>query len=447
MIPHVKPLRVTVVLVALALGACSSEVLDTPCSPACPAGQTCSFGICQAYCNPACGASEQCVVVKGATRCVGVDGGVVRDVGPELPPPIDAPVDGGDVATPTEASVDTASEPPPPPDAPDDQPADAIDLDVFFPPDALDASADAVEADGALDASADRLDAPGTDAGMDAGMDVGMDAQGDVTVDAAPPDGTAPDAYTPPVCGAAGQPCCGGVGGDVACRAGLVCNAFERGRCVAATGAEPTECVATAMCTGGRVCQGPTFCGTRACMRCAVAGMLPYDAVCDPRMGGSTCATGVCLTGRCSWACAPGTAGDAECSRRAPNTRCQEAYYGINLMAMRPTAWVTLGSCVPVCRRNADCPMGRVCAAVPSLLDDRVDYSCVPEGRLPSGSACTASEMCQSFLCLSIPGTGRRCSAPCVSDGDCPATQRCGEVQLLRPTSDAEQSARGCLPR
>jgi len=453
----VKILRATALLAALALGACSSEVADTPCSPACAPGQTCSFGVCQVYCNPACRASQQCVVINGATQCVGVDAGFLRDAAMDAPldgddaPGVDAAqdlttepppaVDADDVAAPPDATTDAAAEPPAPDvaDATADAPRDAA---ADAGPDATtDAAAD--RPDVAMEAAMDAPpDAPPDAPAMDAPRDAGPDAPGPDVAAETP----AADAYRPPVCGEAGQPCCGGAGSDVACRTGLVCNAFENGRCVAVTSPEPLECSATTTCTGGRVCQGAGYCGTRACMRCAFAGMLGFDATCDPRMGGANCATGACITGRCSWACAPGTAGDAECSRRAPNTRCQEAYYGINLVSMRPTAWVTLGSCATSCRRNADCPTGRACAAVPSLLDDRVEYYCVNDGRMPSGATCTSSEMCQSYLCLSIPGVGRRCAAPCVSDADCPG-QRCGDVTLIRPTSDADQPARACLPR
>ena len=440
-------LRATALLAALALGACSSEVADTPCTPACAAGQTCSFGVCQVYCNPACGASQQCVVINGATQCVRVDAGYLRDAA------MDAPLDGDD-APGIDAPADFASEPPPPVDADDVAGGpDIVAPDVPTEPSAPDAVAEAavdvprdVAADAAMDATmdavADRPDAAPDVSPMDAPRDAAPDAAPDVAAEM-----PAPDAYSPPACGSLNQPCCGGVGGDVACRTGLVCNAYENGRCVAVTSPEPLECSASSTCTGGRVCQGVGYCGTRACMRCAFAGMLGFDATCDPRMAGVNCATGACITGRCSWACAPGAAGDTECATRAPGTRCQEAYYGINIVSGRPTAWVTVGSCAPACARNADCPTGRACAATPSLLGDRVDYYCAPDGRMPSGATCTASEMCQSYLCLSIPGVGRRCTTPCVADGDCPSGQRCGDITLIRPSSDADQPARACLPR
>jgi len=437
------------------LAACASDDVDTPCAPACVPGETCSFGVCQVRCNPACGASQQCLLVGGATRCVGVDAGTVRDVATDQPPGMDAPADTADEVPAFDVQGDLAAEPTSPDvalDAPaelpaTDAPAEAA-ADVL--PDVLpDAPRDVASEPIAMDAS---MDAP-ADVAADAAAELpAMDAPHDVATEPPPPTDApaempAGDVYTPPACGASGQPCCGGSGGDVACRAGLVCNAFENGRCTPVTPPEPLECASSSGCTGMRVCQGPGFCGTRACMRCAFAGMLGYDAVCDARMGGVNCATGSCLTGRCSWACAPGTAGDAECSRRAPNTRCQEVYYGINIVAMRPTAWVTLGSCVPVCRRNGECPMGRACGAVPSLLDDRVEYSCVADGRMPAGATCTSGEMCQSFMCLSIPGVGRRCTTPCLSNMDCPAAApRCGDLQLIRPGSGAEQASRGCLP-
>lgn len=444
-------LRVALLGAALALAACASDGTDTPCAPACSPGEACSFGVCMVRCNPACGASQQCILVGGATQCVGVDAGTVRDVAADRTPGMDALADGADEVPTFDVASDLAAEPTTPDVALDaaaelpatDAPAEAS-LDV-----APDAPRDVASEMPAMDAS---IDAP-ADARVDTGAEMpAMDVPRDVVTEPPPADAAAEmpaaDAYAPPVCGEVGQPCCGGNGGDVACRAGLVCNAFENGRCVRATDPAPLECSATTGCTGGRVCQGPAYCGTRACMRCAFAGMLGYDAPCDVRMGGTTCATGVCLTGRCSWACAPGTAGDAECSRQAPNTRCQEAYYGIDIVAMRPTAWVTLGSCVPVCRRNIDCGTGRVCGAIPSLLDDRVEYYCIPEGRMPAGATCTSGDMCQSLMCLSIPGVGRRCTTPCLSDTDCPtAAPRCGDLQLLRPGSGAEQASRGCLPR
>lgn len=456
-------LRATLLTAALALAACSSEVTDTPCTPACRAGETCSFGVCQVYCNPTCGASQQCLVINGATQCVGVDAGTARDGAPDQLPGMDAPADTSDEVPTFDVAPDLATEPPPPLDAPaeaapDGPPAPdgpAPDLAPDLALDRADATAElpAMDApDAAPDATADRVDATAEPAPMDAAAEMpAMDAPRDAAAEPAPMDAAAempaPDAPTLPPCGASGQPCCGGPGSDVACRAGLVCNAFENGRCVAATSPEPLECSSSSACTAGRVCQGAAFCGSRACMRCAPAGMLAYDAPCASNSMGVTCSTGVCLSGRCSWACAPGTAGDAECSRRAPNTRCQEAYYGINFVSMRPTAWVTLGGCAPVCRRNGECTMGRACGAIPSLLDDRIEYYCIADGRMPTGSTCTSGDMCQSLLCLSIPGVGRRCTTPCVADTDCPAAQRCGDIQLLRPVSGAEQPSRGCLPR
>jgi hypothetical protein len=458
-------LRATL-LVMLVLGGCaSSGGVETPCTPPCAPGQTCTFGVCVVACNPPCGASQQCVIVQGATQCVGIDAGVLRDAGGDRQDQEGPFPDGDDAALSLDAWVDGAPEVPSEDGRVEGGTEVGVDTtggtvevsvgDVFDGSAPMDMPGDAPTEFAGLDVPRDAFsEAPMMDVGLDTApegptMDVPRDTLSEPATMDASTEGPPSDAYVPPVCGEAGQPCCGGRGSDVACRAGLLCNAFENGRCVPVTSPEPLECNATASCTGGRVCQGASFCGTRACMRCAFAGMLGFDAVCDPRMGGTTCATGVCLTGRCSWACAPGTAGDAECSRRAPNTRCQEAYYGVvnERDPMRPMAWVTLGSCALVCRRNADCPMGRVCAAVPSLLDDRVEYYCVNDGRMPSGATCTASEMCQSFLCLSIPGVGRRCTTPCVSDADCPAGQRCGDVALLRPGSGAEQPSRGCLPR
>jgi len=446
----VNALRAALLGAALALAACASDDAETPCAPACASGETCSFGVCQVRCNPACGASQQCILVGGATRCVGVDAGTVRDVTADQPPGVDAPADGADEVPSFDAASDLAAEA--------TTPDVALDAPAELP--ATDAPAEAA-ADVPVDIVRDvASEMPAMDASIDAPADVGLDAPAempaidvprDVVTEPPPADAAAEmpagDVYMPPACGEVTQPCCGGNGGDVACRAGLVCNAFENGRCVRVTDPAPLECSSSSSCTGGRVCQGPGFCGTRACMRCNAVGMLAYDVVCDARMMGANCATGSCLTGRCSWACAPGTAGDAECSRRAPNTRCQEVYYGINIVAMRPTAWVTLGSCVPVCRRNSECTMGRVCGAIPSLLDDRVEYNCIPEGRMPAGATCTSGEMCQSLMCLSIPGVGRRCTTPCLSNMDCPAAApRCGDLQLLRPGSGAEQASRGCLP-
>ncbi len=431
-----KPLRALALSLSLLAAACGDGAPSTPCSPACRAGETCTFGVCTVACNPACGAGEQCVLSGSATSCVRLDGGARPDVTADAPATPDAPAD---APADSPAPLDAA------PDAPADAPAVDAPADTPAPDAAIDAPADA-PADAPVDMPAP-IDAPvDTPATMDA-PDV-FDAP--VVVDAPRDTPDVMDAPSLPPCGDRGQPCCGVTGrSDVVCRNGLLCNAFQRGTCVDVT-REPGECQPAAGCSGMNACGGPTGCGDRWCYRCQPRGTLAYDAVCNPDLGGADCASGVCQRGRCTYACSVGNAGDAECTRLAPGSRCIATVYGLDLDGGTPSRWATLGSCAPGCARASDCTGGRACIATANLAEDRIDFICATTTRTGGpGAACSSmgANTCQSGLCVSTAPPSGVCMAPCTADGDCTSGLTCQTVNLIRPVSGTSYPARGCLPR
>jgi Cys-rich repeat protein len=101
------------------------------------------------------------------------------------------------------------------------------------------------------------------------------------------------------------------------------------------------------------------------------------------------------------------------------------------------------------CARNADCTGGQVCHPALNRVTDRVDFICqdTPAMTSPAGVPCTSGETCQSSLCPPARVAGRPsvCTAPCVTDGDCPAAApRCLDYPVARP-GGAAQTARGCF--
>ncbi len=442
MMRGVKHLPSLALVLAALCGACSDTTTATPCEPACGAGEVCNFGVCTVRCNPPCASGQQCIVMGGATTCVGLDAGV-RDASNDLstdnppsdnplptdnPPPVDNPPP---IDNPAPADVT-------PPSDTTTMPETTVPVDV--PPPDITAPMDTV-----TPTDTPSMDtAPPTDVPT---MTDATDAARDAT-DVVDVTDTGPmDVYVRPPCGGAGQPCCGIAGSETACRDGLICNATSRGTCVDVT-RSPGECVTTAGCTAGRVCGGPTGCGERWCYSCQMPGALAFDLACNPDMGGRDCNSGVCQRGRCTTACSLGAAGDDQCSRVAAGARCAAFYYGINLNeAGAPGRWITLGYCARGCVRATDCTDGRVCVASANLIDDRIDFVCQTTSRTgAAGAPCTAGSTCQSGLCVNL-GTSSVCMAPCQVDSDCPLALACRAVSLYRPVSGITYEARGCLPR
>ena len=428
MIGAVKSFRPLALVIALLGGACSESTESTPCEPACRAGEVCNFGVCTVRCNPVCAVGQQCVISGGQTACVTLDAGA-RDASDDLASDVSQP----DVTPPDAPPVDV----PPVDVAPTDStPADTAPVDV--PPVDV-APMDATPIDSA----------PTDTAPLDTGpTDTGLTDRG--PADTGPADtGTdvASDVMTLPPCGGSGQPCCGFPGSETACRNGLICNATSRGTCVDVM-RQAGECVTSAGCSTGRVCGGPTGCGSRWCYSCQPPGGLPFDAVCVPDMQGRDCNLGVCQRGRCTASCSLGAAGDDECARVAAGSRCVAFFYGSNLNdAGVPGQWITLGYCARACSRQADCTEGRACVASANLIDDRLDFVCQTTTRPgATGATCTAGSMCQSGLCVNVGATAV-CMDPCTTDADCPATSACRAVSLYRPVSGVPYDARGCLPR
>lgn len=398
---------------ALFAAACTDDNADTPCSPACRAGEVCTYGVCTVACNPGCAAGQQCVIQGGASMCVSVDAAAPVDVADDLVTDT-APVDVVPVDT---TPVDTA-------------PVDTSPVDTGTP--------DASMTDATVDVPAMDATPDATDSAADVG-DAGT------PVDARD---AAVDTFTPPSCGGAGQPCCGYPGSETACRDGLLCNATARGTCVAVTRAAG-ECVTTADCSSGRVCGGPTGCADRWCYTCRAPGPMPFDATCNAVGEGADCNSGVCQRGRCTYACSLGAAGESECQRIAAGAHCVAFYYGLNLNdAGTPSRWATLGYCVRGCQRPSDCTDGRACVASANLLDDRIDFVCQTTTRPGgAGATCTTGSQCQSGLCVNLGPGSAVCLAPCITDGDCPSTLTCRTVTLYRPISGGAYEARACLPR
>jgi hypothetical protein len=284
------------------------------------------------------------------------------------------------------------------------------------------------------DAGAVPADAP-SPAG-DAGP--GLDA-------AAVPDATTPaDAADGAGCGQPGLACC-----DLRyCAAGAECVATVRdgaivgGTCRAAP-AGANECARPEDCTGaGEVCGGPVVSGAHLCFQCVrPTGTLGLLAACT---SSAACASGLCTLRQCSTPC--GT--DAECAARSPGAVCTAVRY-TNTISATESVLVTRTVCVRGCARNADCPGGQVCHPALNRVTDHLDFICQDTAAMtgPAGTPCVSGEVCQSALCPAALTAGRPsvCTAPCVTDGDCPAAApRCADYLVLRP-SGATQPARGCF--
>lgn len=418
-------------LTTLAIACGDTEAPSSAsCTPECRSGFVCALGECISACNPPCARGEHCTGTGSAVACVadGVDGGSLSDV----QGPADASADG---APPDVSAVDGGMT-----DVP-------VGKDVSTTTDTGDDAAD-VGADLGMDAAVDvEMDA-GIDAGMDSGVDVSaLDVATDVTpadvvVDVARPDVFRPDVPVdaPAHCGYPGEACCIGI----ACVPGAEC--FSE-RCVAIARGS-AECDHPGVCPSGLACIGLQFCGQRSCYQCGIArGTVPFGVEC---MNGAQCATGVCDRGRCTTACTIGSTGDSECAARSAGWICAQRIYGVLAAdGGAPEGFVTLGSCVQSCARNADCTGGRACLPTVNYLNDRISFLCNTTDRTGAvGTRCDLPEQCQSGLCVPVgtSGGGTVCTAPCVSNSDCPTSAPvCERISLVTPAGEF-QAIRGCLP-
>lgn len=419
------------------------------CEPACSSGYACNFGVCTPACNPPCGALEQCIVRSGASACVSTDASappwdIVTDLATnDTPtPPDDASPPGDGALSDTIAPSDTT--------APEDAPApsdttapedNAPITDTPAPIDRPDAGSMDVPRDmtAPMDTTTVTDRGPVTDAPADRGTTT------DTPVDRGPgtdvPRDTGPMDAGPPPCGREGQPCCFDV-----CAAGLRCLADRCQRYTLDTG----ECFHDSQCPAGRVCAGPQFCtGGRSCFRCteALSSATGRDTTC---MTYTSCATGLCINGRCTASCRYGTTGDTECQTFAANHVCAQTIFGVPPFdAGTAAAWETRGACVPSCARNADCTNGRVCVVNGDYVGDRTRFICSTTTRMgAAGARCTSFRDCQSGLCVNgafADGTSA-CTAPCVNNADCPAAApRCTFIDYYTPNG-VPFTGRGCLP-
>jgi hypothetical protein len=288
---------------------------------------------------------------------------------------------------------------------------------------ASDVADDLVSIDGpvasdAPDAADDAMDGAATDANDDGAVDA--------TADAGPP------------CGHAGEMCCGNF-----CVSGLACDGTST--CVAIT-RDPNECSRASDCAASDVCGGPTTCGDHGCFVCETSpGAAPFGAPC---MAPSECATGVCRGQRCTIPCDLGGTGDADCAARDPNYVCTQLLYRTGTAPM--TTIVALGTCRQACARLADCTVaGETCLPQLNYATNAMQFICgITSGTVAAGGACASGSECQSLLC--VPGVGPggagACTAPCVTDADCPAAaSHCAPISWTRPDGTG-QSGHGCLP-
>jgi hypothetical protein len=384
-------LRIPLLAAVLALAACTSSSASPNCYPACRAGFVCAGGACVPECNPPCASGQTCVGSGATAVCIGYDAST-----PDVPAIVDAPVTDVPVATDTGPS------------------GDAVAMDA-----ANDASEDTALDGGVTDGSS--LDASGLDAtGADASTLDAMDASADA----------------PPPCGHAGEPCCY----TSFCNAGLSCTS---GSCVPITRAAG-ECSAPSDCTGGQVCAGPSTCTDHGCFQCVAAtGTTAYGGACTV---GTDCASGVCAAGHCSMACVPGAAGNAACAAHTPGQLCGQVLYRTGTAPAITT--VALGVCRTGCQRLADCTVpGENCHPLLNYATNTMDFVCGTSTGATAGSPCMSGSECQSFLCVGgVLDGGGACTAPCVTNTDCPAAApRCVGISWLRPDGTG-QSGMACLP-
>lgn len=416
-----------VLLVATGCFDSGSEPEPT-CRPSCRDGFTCYYGTCISICNPPCGVGTRCVALDAYRGTCVVD---TADASVSDAPVTDAPASTPDVL-PGDGGFEDA-----PGDVPDAPAPDVVARDA----DAVDAPAQDAPPEDVADATTDRpaMDATSLDAGAtDAGVtDVNVTDAGATDV---PRDGGSP-------CGRAGERCCAGV----SCLPGALCVSE---RCVAYTSG-PGECLSKRDCAGDLACVGGVSCGTnpdwRWCYQCrANPGVARLGERCTSY---ADCATGVCSSGRCTYACDPGPAGDSQCAGLGVrNGRCTEVVYGLTPIADGgvPRAWQVLGECDVGCTRNSDCASGTYCIPLSGDLLDRVTFVCgTTRATAVAGTPCRWGDDCQSGMCISgaNPAGGAACSAPCEVDGDCPGTApSCTPIRLYTASGTPVQ-VRGCLPR
>lgn len=408
-----------------ALGACGDNTTATApsCVPECRAGFTCVSGSCVSACNPPCGRNERCSGSGAAAVCVSTLGDAGDDLGNDAP--------AADATPQTDGAADDASDASTATDAPADGPGDGS---------AGDATADDVprRTDGVV-SDGEGMDA--ADATVVTDVPAVMDVpRMDVVADAARTDAGL-DAVAPTHCGNPGEICCV----DVSCIPGAEC---IDNRCVPLSRAA-AECDHPGVCPTGYACLGPQFCGDRTCFQCGVSrGTVAFGGDCT---GGMQCASGVCDRGRCTTACTIGSTGDSECNARSAGWTCTQRIYGVGQRdgSIDPVGYVTLGTCAQSCGRNADCTAGRACLPTTNFLTDRINFICGITTRTGvAGTACDRPEQCQSGLCIPgvLPDAGSGCTAPCVSNSDCPPSAPvCERLTLITPAGSF-QTTRGCLP-
>ncbi len=284
----------------------------------------------------------------------------------------------------------------------------------------------------ATDTPQGATDTPVTGSDVSPGTDTGTPGDGGLT------------------CGHPGQSCCNyrfcgaGVECDAVISGGSItssmCSAYTRGA---------LECDRPSDCTGGQQCAAG-FCGMRACFQCThPTGTTAVGGLCSDA---SQCTTGNCAMGQCTDPCTT----DADCTVLGTGWACTALTYSGLSSSTTSESYVTHGTCARGCQRNGDCTTGQSCSPNLNYLTDHMDFICraifeIPQAdggvrqADPAGVMCTSGSTCQSFLCLPEGTMGvSYCTAPCITDSDCPtAAPHCNTLSVFTP-SGALQSLHGC---
>jgi len=104
--------------------------------------------------------------------------------------------------------------------------------------------------------------------------------------------------------------------------------------------------------------------------------------------------------------------------------------------------------CEKACKRDRDCPRGKICGLSNDIARDRVLAICRdPVGDVQPGSFCSAANDCVHGVCSRLPGMDPFCTQLCVNGPDCPATAaRCGDSMIPTPSMQNTNDFKICLP-
>ncbi len=228
---------------------------------------------------------------------------------------------------------------------------------------------------------------------------------------------------------------------DTGCPGTETCN-VQSGACEKAD----RDCRTSAICRAGEVCDDETGACRPERLRCTQSFTCPQGQSCNASSGFCEPAFRCQSNTDCGIAEQCNTTSQ-ECEARAcqDDLECPVAFVcdgedqcaaGCRPMGGRgcPTrqfcavlAGDSIGSCVPNCREDVDCPFGQFCdlAAMP-------DSSCVAERPCSVDADCRFDEICSDTACI---------QPPCGSDTDCQEAQVCEEAtRTCRPAACTEDN-------